>query len=74
MNKQIISIEKKILNQNTIIKLLTIMLVPHTLCHDCLMWQIVIGYLSLSYESTIFFSTTNMSRTTVVAKYVSVQY
>ena len=74
MNKQIISIEKKILNQNTIIKLLTIMLVLHTLYHDCFMWQIVIGYLSLSYESNIFFSTTNMSRTTVVAKYVSVQY
>ena len=36
MNKQIISIEKKNVNQKIIIKLVTIMLVLHILCHNCL--------------------------------------
>ena len=68
MNKQIISIEKKNVNQKIIIKLVTIMLVLHILCHNCLTWQTVIGYLSLSHGLNIFFTTHNLSCKIVVTK------
>ena len=56
-------------------KIIRIILLPYsfTHCHNCFMWLVVIGCLSLSYKFTIFFSIThNLPRRTIVTKCVKI--